>query len=232
MKEVTLAIIPARSGSKRLKNKNSKKLLKKPLITYTIEAALLAKKIDDILVSTDSDEILRIAQNCNVKSFKRPRHLATDTAKITDVLLDAIIQYEQTTMKKVSTVVLLQPTSPLRNHKHIDQALNDFKKFSPASLVSVTKFPHPLSWGGTIDSSGLFKFLNLKNMYKRGQDLPTFYHPNGAIYVISKKQLLKNEQLYFKTTRAFIMERFASVDIDTIDDFYEAEMVLKMKLIK
>jgi len=139
-----LAIIPARGGSKRLPNKNILNLSGKPLIAWSIEAALKSEYIDDIVVTSDSDKILEIARNYDVITIKRPYYLASDTANSIDVIKHVIENVDG----KYDYLVLLQPTSPLRNEKHIDEAIEllDIKKAD--AIISVCEMEHSRLHGG------------------------------------------------------------------------------------
>ncbi|WP_457564272.1 acylneuraminate cytidylyltransferase family protein [Caminibacter sp.] len=218
-----LAIIPARGGSKRLTRKNILPLNGKPLITYTIEAAKKSEYIDEIVVTSDDEEILDIAKKENVKIIKRPDFLATDTASSIDVLIHAIEN-----MPKFDYIILLQPTSPLRNENHIDEAIELLDKKNADAVVSVCEMEHSPLWSNTIpenlDMSG---FLRDEVKGKRSQDLPKFYRLNGAIYICKTDEFLKYKTLFLdKNIFAYVMDRKSSVDIDDEVDFKLAEVLL------
>ena len=132
-----LAIIPARGGSKRLPRKNVLDLCGKPLIAYTIEAALKSKYIDKVIVSSDDEEILNISSNFGADIIKRPIDLANDTATTIDAIKHTIDNFEN-----YDYIVLLQPTSPLRNEKHIDEAIELLEKKKADAVVSVCEMEH------------------------------------------------------------------------------------------
>ena len=141
-----LAIIPARGGSKRLPNKNILDLNGKPLIAWSIEAAKKSQKIDDIIVTSDSEKILDIAKQYNVKIIKRPDFLASDTATTFDAIKHAI----ETLDDKYEYIVLLQPTSPLRNEKHINESIELLEKKNADAVISVCEMEHPPLWSNTL----------------------------------------------------------------------------------
>ena len=218
-----LAIIPARGGSKRLPNKNILNLNGKPLVAWSIEAAKKSKYIDEIVVSSDSNEILEIAQKYNVKTIKRPDELATDTASSVDVVKHVAENYPG-----YEYVVLLQPTSPLRNKKHIDEAIELLEKKNADAIISVCEMDHSPLWSNTLpESLSMKNFLREDVKNKRSQDLPTYYRLNGAIYICKTDRLLEQNTFFIKDNIfAYIMDRKSSVDIDDEIDFKLAEVLL------
>jgi len=219
-----LAIIPARGGSKRLPNKNILDLAGKPLISYTIEAAKKSKYIDEIIVSSDSDEILEIVKEYNIKTIKRPDYLASDTAKTIDVIKHVI----EIMNKKYDYIVLLQPTSPLRNEKHIDEAIELLNVKEADAIVSVCEMEHSPLWSNTLPSSlSMEGFIREEIKNKRSQELEKYYRINGAIYICKTDELLKQNTLFLdKNIFAYIMDRKSSIDIDDEIDFKLAEVLM------
>ena len=166
-----LAIIPARGGSKRLPRKNVLDLCGKPLIAYTIEAALKSKYIDKVIVSSDDEEILNISSNFGADIIKRPIDLANDTATTFDTIKHTIDNFE-----KCDYIVLLQPTSPLRNEKHIDEAIELLKEKNADAVVSVCEMEHSPLWSNTLPKDGnMNNFLRYEVLNQRSQDLDKFY---------------------------------------------------------
>lgn len=220
-----LAIIPARGGSKRLAKKNVLDLNGKPLISWTIEAAKKSTYMQDILVSSDDKEILNIAKKQNVNILKRPEFLASDTASSFDAIVHAIenqnTQYEY--------IVLLQATSPLRNNKHIDEAIELLKSKNADAIISVCECEHSPLWTNTIQKDlDISNFLNDELLNKRSQDLDNYYRLNGAIYICKTKKLLKEKSFFLKKNiYAYIMPKEFSIDIDDKLDFIFAETLMK-----
>mgnify|MGYP006411644189 CR=1 FL=1 len=222
-----IAIIPARGGSKGLPNKNTKLLNNKPLIAHTIEAALKSKYIEDIIVSSDSTEIVNIAKKHGANSpFLRPSHLATDNSEVMDSIFFTIDKLNQSHSANINDFILLQVTSPLRTTKDIDDSIEIFITNKANSVVSVTESSQPQEW---------FKYLNDKNeilnistkKHTNRQNYPKSYVPNGAIY-IANYDFLKKEKTFFGTKSfAYIMPKKRSIDIDSIDDFLYADFLLK-----
>ena len=219
-----LAVIPARKGSKRLPKKNIKSLNGKPMILWSIEAALKSEFIDKIIVSSDDNSILDIARNSGVDAQLRPSNLAMDKATTNEVLLDLINNMSD----KFDLLVLLQPTSPLRTNKHIDDSIKKLILNKVSSVISVSECEHSVQWSNTLpDDGNLDNFIDKKIMNTRSQDLKKNYRLNGAIYVVQIDKFLKNKDLIIKKSLAYIMPIEDSIDIDTKYDFICAEALMK-----
>ena len=226
-----LAIIPARKGSKRLPNKNILPLDGKPLISWTIEASIRSNYIDDTIVSTDSDEIIAVAQSYGVMTpFIRPEHLSTDTATTSDVILHAL-EYVINNNSVYDIVIILQPTSPLRDSVDIDKALEMLVDLKGDGVISVCSCEHNPLWSNILpDDGNLNDFIKSEIKGKRGQDLPHYYRFNGAIYTYLISKFIDNKGVFYsKKTYAYIMEQCNSVDIDTQLDFVIANALLSEK---
>lgn len=213
-----LAIIPARGGSKGLPGKNIKELNGKPLIAYTIEAALASKYVTRVIISTDDDEIANIAVQYGAECpFMRPASLATDSARVIDVFKYTLDRIEQEDGHVINDFVVLQPTSPLRTVDDIDNAIELFKEKNADSVISYCAEHHPVTWHKYINDDG--KFVNIFEAgINNRQEERTSYYPNGAIYVF-KQSIIYNEQYYTDNSYAYLMDRKRSVDIDTVEDF-------------
>ena len=219
-----LAIIPARGGSKRLPRKNVLNLAGKPLIAWTIDAALNSRYLDQIVVTSDDDEILSVAKQESVQLIKRPSELATDTATTIDAVAHAI----EVQPTSYDYCVLLQPTSPLRNTKHIDEAIELLIEKNADAVVSVCECEHSPLWANTLPPDGrMDRFISdeIKNI--RGQDLPTYYRLNGAIYIAKVAELLKQQTFMLRNKIfAYRMDQASSVDVDTAMDLLFANYSL------
>ncbi len=222
-----LSIIPARGGSKRLPRKNVLDLCGKPLITWTIEAGLSSKYLDEVVVSSDDSEILGIASNLKVRSIERPPQLASDTSSTFDAVKHTIDNIES-----YDYIVLLQPTSPLRNEVHIDKAIELLVSKDADAVISVCDMNHNPSWSNTLDESLSMKgFINKNFLNQRSQDMKKYYKLNGAIYICKTKKLLEEKSFFLKDNIfAFIMSSKSSVDIDKKEDFEFANLYLSKKL--
>jgi CMP-N-acetylneuraminic acid synthetase len=233
-KQTFLAIIPARQGSKRLPNKNILPLAGKPLIGWTIEAALNSTYLDEVMVSTDSEAIAKIALVGGAKvPFLRPAELSDDTASSFAVVEHAI-NYYKTQKKHFDNIVLLQPTSPLRTSKNIDEAIELFISKNANSVTSVCEMEHSPLWSNTLPENLSMKgFIRAEIQGNRSQDLETYYRLNGAIYIIKTSSFL-NEKSFISTENcfAYIMKTMHSIDIDEEMDFSYANYLVEKLLIK
>ncbi len=221
-----LALIPARGGSKGIKDKNIISLAGKPLIFYSIEAAKHSKYIDDIVVTTDSEKIAEISKQYGASiPFMRPIELAADTSKTIDTILHAI-QTLKTMGKEYDVLILLQPTQPLRTNKDIDEAIEIYYQNKEEGLVSVSPVDDSPLLIRSISNDG--KLLNLlsQNSTCRRQDMPEYYKVNGCIYINKIDEIDKNTS--FNDNKVpFIMRKEHSVDIDELSDLWMAEYYLK-----
>ncbi|MGJ0290678.1 acylneuraminate cytidylyltransferase family protein [Aliarcobacter cryaerophilus] len=219
-----LAIIPARGGSKRLPRKNVLDLCGKPLIAWSIKAGLNSKYIDKVVVSSDDDEILNISSNFGAETIKRPVELASDAATTFDAIKHTIEN-----IQKYDYIVLLQPTSPLRDAKHIDEAIELLEEKQADAVVSVCEMDHSPLWSNTLPQDGSMKgFLRDEVLNKRSQDLEKYYRLNGAIYICKTEKLLENKSFFLKDNIfGYIMDKKSSVDIDEEIDFIIAKSIKK-----
>jgi CMP-N,N'-diacetyllegionaminic acid synthase len=223
-----LAVIPARGGSKGIPGKNIIDLNGKPLIQYSIDAALESKYIDDIIVSTDSEEIANVAKQCGAKvPFIRPSELSSDQAKTIDVLIHAIAEMKNSG-KEYDYIVLLQPTQPLRLSQHIDESIEKLVESEKESLVGVTPVQdHPILVRSINESEELVPLLNTSSTVRR-QDFPDYYKVNGAIYV-NKLDGFNNETSLNDNIVPYVMDYRYSVDIDEMIDLEIAKVFLNHK---
>jgi CMP-N-acetylneuraminic acid synthetase len=221
-----LAIIPARGGSKRLPGKNIKKIAGKPLIAWTIDAALKSKYIDKVIVSTDDESIKKIAREAGAEvPFDRPAEISSDTATSVDVILHALENVE----RDFDFIVLLQPTSPLRNSGHIDEAIEFLIQKNANAVISVGRIDHSLKWVNTLpESLAMDNFLTGDLAFQRSQGHDDYYILNGAVYICSTRKLKEEKSLFLKSNiYAFVMGKQSSVDIDNEDDFDYARYLLE-----
>ncbi len=223
-----LAIIPARGGSKRLPGKNILDLAGKPLIAWTIEAALESNYIDRVIVSTDDEEIAVISKKYGADlPFIRPDILATDKATSVDVVLHTIEKIEGFG-EKYDYIILLQPTSPLRCAKNIDESIELLQAKKCDSVISVCKSEHNPLWCNLIPEDGnLTNFLDDNILNKRSQDLEQYYRLNGAIYLCNIARFQKEKTFFLKKKcLAYKMKEEESVDVDNKIDFQLAEVIV------
>ena len=221
-----LAIIPARRGSKRLPRKNVLDLCGKPLIAWSIEAGLKSKYIDKVVVSSDDTEILNISNDLKVQAIKRPNELASDTSTSFEAVKHSIDNLES-----YEYILLLQPTSPLRNESHIDKAIEILVEKNADAVISVCEMNHNPLWSNTLDNSlSMEGFIKDDLLNKRSQDLKKYYRLNGAIYLCKTDKLLKEKSFFLKNNIfAYVMNSNSSVDIDRKEDFELASLYLSQK---
>ncbi len=223
-----LAIIPARSGSKGLKDKNIKLLNGKPLISYTIEAAINSKMFDEVMVSTDSIEYAEIAKLYGAKvPFMRNSELSNDTASSWDVVRDVLHKYKEAG-KEFDTVALLQPTSPLRTGKDIIEGYKLMDDRLANSIIGVCEVDHSPLWMNTLpEDNSMGNFINPKVVGLSRQKLEKYYRINGEVYIMKTEYLLKTNNIYKDKSFALIIDKKKSIDIDDELDFIIAEILIK-----
>lgn len=223
-----LGIITARGSSKRLPRKNLRPLLGRPLIEYTIKAALGSKLLTRVILSTDDDEIMKVGRDCGVEvPFKRPPELAEDTTPTIDVLIQAVEFMEKQGFFP-DIIVTLQPTSPLRRAADIDNAIRKHIETDADSVVGVTRADHwhPIR-AKKIEDDILRNYCLEEKEGIRNQDLPPVYFRNGAFYSVKRDVLMNEHSLYGRIARPYIMPPERSVDIDTELDFMLTELLMR-----
>jgi CMP-N,N'-diacetyllegionaminic acid synthase len=219
-----LAVIPARGGSKGLPRKNVVPLGGRPLIAWTVRAALEAEYVDRVILSSDDDEIAQVAMEagCEVP-FRRPKYLASDTATTADVVLHALQQ-----LPGYEWLVLLQPTSPLRTAQDIDAACLLCQVSNAPSCASVTQSSQSPYWMYRIDQGmQLQPLLGEDAQYCRRQDLPPVFLLNGAVYVMRTDEFLRTRRFVGPGTVAYVMPECRAIDIDTASDLDSAQRLIK-----
>jgi N-acylneuraminate cytidylyltransferase len=219
-----VAIIPARKGSKRLKNKNLKKINKKNLLSYTLTAALKSKKISKIVISTDINKYLNYKHN-KIITIKRPKYLAGDECSTELVMLHAI-NYLEKEKKKIINFILLQPTSPFRDYEDINKAILKFEKKKYDSLLSA--YEEKLCLWKKNNKIFIPKNYNI-NSYKKigGQFQPLEIIENGAIYIFKIKKFKSTKNRLFGRIGIFVMSKVKSLEIDDIEDLKLARLIAK-----
>lgn len=225
-----IAIIPARSGSKGLKDKNIKELNGKPLLWYTIQAAINSGCFDEVMVSTDSEKYANIAKECGASvPFLRSKETSGDKASSWDTVREVLVNYKSIG-KTYDYVMLLQPTSPLRTSEDISGAFDILKNNSDShSVVGMCEMDHSPLWSNTLpENRNLQGFIRPEIDNSSGrQSLPTYYRINGAIYLTKIDYETFVFDLYNKYGFAYIMPQIRSIDIDTELDFMIAEQIMK-----
>jgi len=224
---IIIAVIPARGGSKGVPHKNIKLLAGKPLIGHTIEAALKSTFLDRVIVSTDGEEVAKLARELGAEvPFMRPKYLATDTATTVSVLQHVVNYLENDENYYPNIIVTLQPTSPFRTTEDIDNCINKMLNSRSDSIVSLVEVEQHPYWMKCLNGDKVCPFISTEREYSRRQDLPLVYILNGAVYVTRRDVLMNENMIMGHDTRAVVMDKNKSIDIDTLNDFLLAEIVI------
>ena len=234
-KKKILGLILARGSSKSIKNKNIINFCGKPLISWTINSALKSKLLNDVVLSTDSKQIAKVGKKFGAQvPFIRPSKLAKDTTPSIDAVLHAIKWFKR---KKIfyDLVVLLEPTSPLRDNNDIDRSIKKIIKRKGESLVSTSK-AEKLNPAYLYSKTKLEKIRPIKSYTKQGgykyirrQDLDDIYFSEGTIYISKVKTLLKKKTFFHKETLMYVLPKWKSLEIDDKLDLILAEAIIKNK---
>lgn len=226
-----IAVIPARSGSKGLKDKNIKKLQNKPLLAYSVEAALQSELFDCVHVSTDSEHYAAIAREYGANvPFLRDNRLSSDHASTWDAMKFVLQEYEKIG-QSFDIIAVLQPTSPLRTAGDLKEAFHFFEEKNANMISSVCEMEHSPLWSNTLPEDLSMKdFEDEKLAFLPRQSLPVYYRENGAIYILKVGHLLNSGNIYKDRCYAYVMSQDHSVDIDSEIDFVMAEIMLNQVL--
>jgi CMP-N-acetylneuraminic acid synthetase len=219
-----ISIIPARSGSKGLPKKNIIELNGKPLIFWTIKASIKSKYITKTIVSSDDDKILSISQKYKAEILKRPAELALDTTPT-----EPVIEHVLKNIENINTyhyLILLQPTSPLRDENDIDKSIELLIKRKATALISTTVIDNKVLKAFKNNKYGYLEgILNNEYPFMRRQELPKILMPNGAIYIVNIQEFLKTRKLFTNKTISFEMSNEKSIDIDTRSDLKKIQNI-------
>lgn len=223
----SIAIIPARGGSKRVPRKNIRELRGKPLIAYTIEAALESGLFDQVIVSTDNQEIADIASACGAQiPFLRGESLADDFTPVSAVTLDALKRLDPAGTK-YDSVAQLMPNCPLRTSEDVRESYRQFVESKAGSQISVTRYGWQNPWWAmqrseSFELSPVFE----SQVTRRSQDLPELFCPTGAIWWARTEVLRREETFHIAGRTGWEISWQHSIDIDTEDDWAMAETLL------
>lgn len=225
-----LAIIPARGGSKGLPGKNIRELCGKPLIAWSIEAGLGSQCIDEVMVTTDSEEIAEVARKFGASvPFLRPPELASDTATSFDAVFHAIDFYKHELHRSFDYIVLLEPTSPLRLKNDIDAMIEKISSLEDQydAIVSLGEVHEHPSIMKKIVGNKIEPYCKDLAMTTRRQDNEAAYFPYGVAYIVKLKTLLEEKSFYPQRTAHHLIERYQCYEIDDIYDFLAIENIMK-----
>lgn len=226
-KKMNIAIIPARSGSKRIKNKNIKLFCGKPIIYYSINEAKKSKIFQKIIVSTDSEKIKKISEKYGAEvPFLRPKYLSDDYTSTIDVIKHAL--KELSYIKNNFNICCLYPTAPLVKKEDLIKSIKKFLSKKYNFLFSGSKFTYPVQRGLYLNKDGYIEMINKKNYKKRSQDLKSVFHDAGQFYWGTKKTWITKKKIFDKNSSIFLLPRLRVQDIDNIDDWKIAERLYKL----
>lgn len=222
-----IAVIPARSGSKGLKDKNIKLLHNKPLLAYAIACAKESGVFDCVHVSTDSPEYARIAEEYGAEvPFLRSGDLASDTANTWDAMRFVLLEYAKWG-RQFDTLTVLQPTSPLRKAEDVQGAFRLFREKQADAVVGVCEVEHSPLWCNTLPEDGCLKGFIREEANGPRQRLSAYYRINGAIYILKTDFLMSKGNIYGEHSYAYVMPKERSVDIDHELDFAMAGFLME-----
>lgn len=217
-----LAIITARGGSKRIPRKNIKEFMGKPMLFYAINAALESGIFDEIMVSTDDDEIAQIARNLGAKvPFMRSAKTADDFASTADVLKEVVSKYQEMGFE-IGQICCIYPCVPFLSGEILKNAYEKLLNSSADALVPVVKYSFPIQRAFLMDKNGFISFREPQNAKKRSQDLEPTYHDVGMFYFYKSADLVSNKKIAYEIDEALCQ------DIDTLEDWKMAEIKYKI----
>lgn len=212
-----LGVIPARIGSKEIKYKNLKEINKLSLLKRTIISSKKSKLINKLILSTESKKIIHHVKDINIEiPFIRSKKLATDKAKTFDVIRDALIKCENIYKTNFDIIVILQPTTPFRKSNTIDKCIKELIKRKADACISIVKTSYPPQWSIVLDKNKKLKKLSSKyGKVTRRQDFPLTFYPSGAVYILTRKTLLKQKTILpNKNTIGVEVNEVESINID------------------
>jgi CMP-N-acetylneuraminic acid synthetase len=227
-----LGLIPARGGSKGIPRKNILSLGGKPLLQYSAEAALAARRLARVILSTDDEEIAKVGLECGLEvPFLRPAELAEDTTPTLPVVQHAV-RWLETEGDRFDAICLLQPTNPFRRAEHIDACIDLLEKSGADSAVTVLPVPAEYNphWVYFQDESGSLRLsTGEETPIARRQALPPAFHREGSVYVTRRKVVMDENSLYGKRVVGYLMEADSSVNIDNQEDWERAVAMLSSR---
>lgn len=222
MKNDIICFIPARKKSS-LKNKNMVLIKNKPLLYYTLNSAKKSKYLKEIYVSSDSNNIIKYSKRFNIKVLRRPKKLARNNTKGYEVISHFIKKYN--IFLKNKSILILQPTSPFRNHMHINKAINLHYKNNHKTIVSVRKINNKFLKSFIHKKKRLYPLEQGKFIQENRQNLPEICVPNGAIFLFSVNEFKKNYKIPYQKSIPMFMNEIESIDLDTKQDLIKIKKI-------
>ena len=229
---LVLALIPARGGSKGLHKKNMRKVNDIPLVGYSLKAALNSKYINEVYLTSDDERILLYGEELGAIPVSRPVEFSTDIASANDVVEHFLETLPESLLKQDPYIIYLQPTSPLRTSKHIDDALGEMLKHDSNKLISVVEMTKSPFKSFVLDKQGCLQSLfDESKTNQRRQDLPSVYAANGAIYVFCLSDFYEKNTFPSNGSHPYIMNEIDSLDVDTKDDLEIFSQIVNKKVV-
>lgn len=224
-----LAIIPARGGSKRIPRKNIKNFLGKPIIAYAIEIAINSQLFDEVMVSTEDDEIADIAESYGAKvPFKRSNKNSSDTATTIDVIKEVILRYQKVG-RYFDHASCIYPCTPLLSQEKLKESFYLLKKYNLECVFPIIKYGFPIQRAVRLNDKGLVEMLQPEHLITRSQDLENSYHDAGQFYSFKVNSLLSKQKLITELTGYIEVSEMEAQDIDNLIDWQLAELKYKIK---
>ena len=225
---MNLAVIPARGGSTRIAKKNIKDFLGKPIISYSIEAAIKSGIFDRIIVSTDSEEIAKIARQAGAETpFTRPDQLSKNSVNIADVIKHAILWLKDKGQEYTHTCCILS-TAPFLQSKYLAEGFGLISEQDIDSVVSITKFPFPVFRAFKKDADGRLRFIWPEYELAHSNNLPESYHDAAQFYWVNVEKFLVSNSIMGKKVLPVLLPEYLVVDIDTPEDWDRAEIMYEV----
>lgn len=222
-----IAIIPARGGSKRIPKKNIKLFNGKPIISYPIQVALASNIFDHVIVTTDSDEIARVAMEAGAEiPFIRPSELSDDNTPTAPVIVHAI-NWVKENWGEVEYACCIYPTTPFLRNEYLNKGYELIVEQGVSSVFSVTSFPFAIFRALKVNEKGCIDMLWPEYELTRSQDLPDCFHDAGQFYWLHADKFLESRKLYAKDSMPVVLPRYLVQDIDTPEDWVNAEYMFK-----
>lgn len=223
-----VAIIPARGGSKRIPRKNIRDFLGKPIIAYSIETALESRLFEEVMVSTDNEEIAEVAKNYGAKvPFMRSKKNADDHATTVDVLVEVLYTFGEKN-KRFENGCCIYPTAPLLKAKYLEKGYKKLLDEAFSTVFPVVEFSYPIERSLKLCEKGKVEMKWPEHLDSRSQDLPKAYHDAGQFYWFKVEELLKEKKLFGKNSGAIVLPNTSVQDIDTEEDWKLAELKAKL----
>ena len=229
--ENVVGIVPARGGSKRLPGKNIAVVAGKPLLGWTLDASLSSSYIDKVVLTTDDPEIAQVGRTFKVDEIQdRPKSLAEDKTSTYQVVLH-VLETLNKRKEHYGYFILLQPTSPLRTSRHIDEAFELIDNLDGIGANSICRTDYPIEWMGKVSEDGfLDSFIAQAELDRQFWSLTPSYQINGSIYILPVSKFIEEQSFYLKTDMvAYIMDRQDSIDVDDLHDLRLADYYLRLR---